>query len=235
MAKKKSAPYMTSGEKIAGTILFAVYLVVLPFVTEPLFRLIGKLLDTTISETVQSIIYYYGLFAVTLIVFHKFIGRTSRNFADNLGVACRNMLLGLIALYGLNELVYRLSAVVIANRTNLNDTTISAQIQDAPRVTLLIIIFLAPFIEEVLFRGLVFGNLKSKSRVVAYLVSCLLFALMHVWQFAVVQQDMTYFLLMVQYLVPGAVLAWAYESSGTLWASIGLHAAANALSAWTMF
>ena len=235
MAKKKSAPYMTSGEKIAGTILFAVYLVVLPFVTDPLFRLIGKLLDTTISETVQSVIYYYVLFAVTLIVFHKFIARTSRNFADNLGVACRNMLLGLIALYGLNELVYRLSAVVISNRTNLNDTTISAQIQDAPRVTLLIIIFLAPFIEEVLFRGLVFGNLKSKSRVVAYLVSCLLFALMHVWQFAVVQQDMTYFLLMVQYLVPGAVLAWAYESSGTLWASVGLHAAANALSAWTMF
>ena len=235
MAKKKAAPYMTSGEKIVGTILFAVYLVVLPFVTDPLFRLIGKLLDTTVSATVQSIIYYYGLFAVTLIVFHKFIGRTSRNFADNLGVACRNMLLGLIALYGLNELVYRLSAVVISNRTNLNDTTISAQIQDAPRVTLLIIIFLAPFIEEVLFRGLVFGNLKSKSRVVAYLVSCLLFALMHVWQFAVVQQDMTYFLLMVQYLVPGAVLAWAYESSGTLWASIGLHAAANALSAWTMF
>ena len=235
MAKKKSAPYMTSGEKIAGTILFAVYLVVLPFVTDPLFRFIGRLLDTTVSATVQSIVYYYVLFAVTLIVFHKFIARTSRNFADNLGVACRNMLLGLIALYGLNELVYRLSSLVISNRTNLNDTTISAQIQDAPRVTLLIIVFLAPFIEEVLFRGLVFGNLKSKSRVVAYLVSCLLFALLHVWQFAVVQQDITYFLLMVQYLVPGAVLAWAYESSGTLWTSIGLHAVANALSAWTMF
>ena len=235
MAKKKSASYMTSGEKIAGTILFAVYLVVLPFVTDPLFRFVGRLLDTTVSETVQNIIYYYVLFAVTLIVFHKFIARTSRNFADNLGVACRNMLLGLIALYGLNELVYRLSSLVISNRTNLNDTTISAQIQDAPRVTLLIIVFLAPFIEEVLFRGLVFGNLKSKSRVVAYLVSCLLFALLHVWQFAVVQQDITYFLLMVQYLVPGAVLAWAYESSGTLWTSIGLHAVANALSAWTMF
>jgi membrane protease YdiL (CAAX protease family) len=235
MAKKKSASYMTSGEKIAGTILFAVYLVVLPFVTDPLFRFVGRLLDTTVSETVKNIIYYYVLFAVTLIVFHKFIARTSRNFADNLGVACRNMLLGLIALYGLNELVYRLSSLVISNRTNLNDTTISAQIQDAPRVTLLIIVFLAPFIEEVLFRGLVFGNLKSKSRVVAYLVSCLLFALLHVWQFAVVQQDITYFLLMVQYLVPGAVLAWAYESSGTLWASIGLHAAANALSAWAMF
>ena len=235
MPKKKAASYMTPGEKIAGTVLLAVYLVVLPFVTEPLFRLVGRLLDTTVSDTVQNVIYYYVLFAVTLVIFHKFIGRTSRNFADNLGVACRSALVGLIALYGLNELVYRLTRLAIDNRTNLNDTTISAQIQDAPRVTLLIIVFLAPFVEEVLFRGLVFGNLKSKSRVVAYLVSCVLFALLHVWQFAVVQQDLTYFLLMVQYLVPGAVLAWAYESSGTLWASIGLHAAVNALSAWAMF
>ena len=235
MAKKKAAPYMTTGEQIAGVVFLMIYLVVLPFATEPLFRLVGRLLDVSISATVQNMIYYYVLFAVTLIIFHKFIGRTSRNFADNLGVACRSILVGLIALYGLNELVYRLTRLAIDNRTNLNDTTISAQIQDAPRVTLLIIVFLAPFVEEVLFRGLVFGNLKSKSRVVAYLVSCLLFALIHVWQFAVVQQDITYFLLMVQYLVPGAVLAWAYESSGTLWTSIGLHAVANALSAWAMF
>jgi membrane protease YdiL (CAAX protease family) len=235
MAKKKAASYMTPGEQIGGVVFLMLYLVVLPFATDPLFRFVGGLLDVSISATVQNMIYYYVLFAVTLVMFHKFIGRTSRNFADNLGVACRSMLVGLIGLYGLNELVYRLTRLAIDNRTNLNDTTISAQIQDAPRVTLLIIVFLAPFVEEVLFRGLVFGNLKSKSRVVAYLVSCLLFALIHVWQFAVVQQDITYFLLMVQYLVPGAVLAWAYESSGTLWASIGLHAAANALSAWTLF
>ena len=235
MAKKKAASYMTPGEQIGGVVFLMIYLVVLPFATDPLFRFVGGLLDVSISATVQNMIYYYVLFAVTLVMFHKFIGRTSRNFADNLGVACRSMLVGLIGLYGLNELVYRLTRLAIDNRTNLNDTTISAQIQDAPRVTLLIIVFLAPFVEEVLFRGLVFGNLKSKSRVVAYLVSCLLFALIHVWQFAVVQQDITYFLLMVQYLVPGAVLAWAYESSGTLWASIGLHAAANALSAWAMF
>ena len=49
------------------------------------------------------------------------------------------------------------------------------------------------------------------------------------WQFAVVRQDITYFLLMVQYLVPGLVLAWAYDHTGTLWSSILLHAAANAL------
>ena len=235
MAKKKATSYMTPGEQIAGVVFLVIYLIVLPFVTDSLFQGIGALLDVTISSTMQNMIYYYVLFAVTMIIFHKFIARTSRYFVDNLGGACRSVLVGLIGLYGLNELVYRLSNLVITNRTNLNDTTISAQIEDAPRVTRLIIIFLAPFVEEVLFRGLVFGNLKHKSRVIAYVVSCLLFALIHVWQFAVVNQDITYFLLMVQYLVPGAVLAWAYESSGTLWASIGLHAAANALTAWTLF
>lgn len=232
MAKHKSGPYMSPGEQIAGTVFFVIYLVVLPFATAPLFRLVERLLAVSISESLQNAIYYYTLFAVTLVIFHGFIGRTTRNFFDHLGGACKSVLVGLVGLYGLNELVYRLTRLLVNNHTNLNDSTISAQIHDAPRVTLLIVIFLAPFVEEVLFRGLVFGNLKHKSRTVAYAVSCLLFALLHVWQFAVVRQDVTYFLLMVQYLVPGLVLSWAYDHTGTLWSSIFLHAAANALSVW---
>ena len=234
MAKKKTSPYMTPGEQIAGTVFFVIYLVVLPFAAGPLFRLAGRLLDVTISAALQNVIYYYVLFAVTVLIFHKFLARTCRNLADNLGGACRMLLVGLVALYGLNELAYRLTNLVMVNRTNLNDTAISAQMSDAPHMTLLIVVFLAPFVEETLFRGLVFGNLKGKSRPVAYVVSCALFALLHVWQFAVVYQDVTYFLLMLQYLVPGAVLAWVYDRSGTLWTSIALHALANALSVLAM-
>ena len=234
MAKRKSTTYMTYGEQIAGVVFFVIYLLVLPFVTNPLFDLAGRLLAVSISAAMRDVLYYYILFAVTIIIFHGFLARTSRHLMDNLGGACKTAAAGLVGLYGLNELVYRLTNLIFTNRTNLNDTTISAQIDDAPHMTLLIVIFLAPFVEEVLFRGLVFGNLKGKSRPVAYVVSCALFALLHVWQFAVVKQDITYFLLMVQYLVPGLVLAWAYEHSGTLWTSIAIHAAANALSAWAM-
>ena len=234
MAKRKSTTYMTYGEQIAGVVFFVIYLLVLPFVTNPLFDLAGRLLAVSISAAMRDVLYYYILFAVTIIIFHGFLARTSRHLMDNLGGACKTAAAGLVGLYGLNELVYRLTNLVFTNHTNLNDTTISAQVNDAPHMTLLIVIFLAPFVEEVLFRGLVFGNLKSRSRALAYVVSCLLFALLHVWQFAVVKQDVTYFLLMIQYLVPGLVLAWAYDHSGTLWASIGLHAAVNALSVWAM-
>lgn len=233
MAKRKSSAYMTAGEQIAGSVFFVIYLLVLPLVIGPLFRLAGNLLGTTIRPALQNLIYYYVLFAVTILIFHGFLGRTSRHLMENPGGAAKYLGIGLVALYGLNELVYRLSNLVMVNQTNLNNTTISAQIDDAPRTTILIVILLAPFVEEVLFRGLVFGNLKAKSQTLAYLVSCALFALLHVWQFAVVHQNATYFLLMLQYLVPGLVLAWVYDRTGTLWTSIGLHAVANALAIWT--
>ena len=58
MAKKKTSPYMTPGEQIAGTVFFVIYLVVLPFAAGPLFRLAGRLLDVTISAALQNVIYY---------------------------------------------------------------------------------------------------------------------------------------------------------------------------------
>ena len=234
MQKRRSGGYMSRGEQVAGTVLFLLYLLVLPFAVGPLCGLVELLLGLTLSAATETLIYYYALLAVTVIVFHGFLVRTSQRLLDNLDGAVKTLLAGLVALYGLNELAYRLIHTAVGSRTNLNDITISARIEGAPHATLLIVVFLAPFVEEVLFRGLVFGNLKDRSRTVAYLVSCLLFALLHVWQFAVASRDVTYFLLMAQYLVPGLVLAWAFEHSGTLWTSVALHATANALSVWTM-
>ena len=126
MAKRGHTAYMTPGEQIAGTVFFTIYLLVLPFAAGPLFRLAGDLLGTHIDQKLQNALYYYILFAVTLVIFHGFLGRTSRHLADNLGVACKTLAAGLVALYGLNELVYRLTRLVSATQTNLNDVAISA-------------------------------------------------------------------------------------------------------------
>ena len=57
MAKKQSSPYMTPGEQIAGTVFFMIYLVVLPFVTTPLFNFAERLLDTNISSALRNVNY----------------------------------------------------------------------------------------------------------------------------------------------------------------------------------
>lgn len=234
MAKTGHTTYMTTLERVLGGVFFVIYLLVLPFVTAPLFGMLEKLMGQSISDHVRNMIYYYVLFAVTLLVFWNFLGRTTSYFLSSAGRTLSTVAIGLVAFYGLNELSYRVLRLVLSGHTNLNDVTISAQIADAPRSTFLIVVFLAPFVEEVLFRGYVFGNLREHSRTAAYLISCLLFAFLHVWQFAVVERSLSYFLLMLQYLVPGLVLAWCYERSGTLWGSILLHAFVNALAVWTV-
>ena len=109
MAKKKSASYMTGGEQVAGTVLFVVYFAVLPLAAGPLFSAAEFLLGTSFSAAERSVITYYILFALSVIIFHNYLARTCRALADNLGMAFQSLGVGLVALYGLNELIYRLT------------------------------------------------------------------------------------------------------------------------------
>lgn len=231
MAKRKGTGGLTNLERFGGTIFFVFYLLLLPLAAGPARRLAGELLGRRVSEELYGAAYYYALFAVTAILFHHLLGASTRRFLDDPARTLKTAAAGIVAYYGLCGLAARLGRIFADRSGNLNDSAISARTGSAPHMTLLILVFLAPFVEETLFRGLVFGGLREKSRLLAYAVSCALFALVHVWQFAVANRDLSYFLLMVQYLIPGLVLAWAYDHAGTLWASIGLHAGVNALAA----
>lgn len=234
MAKKGVSTGMTRVEKILGGVLLAVYLVVLPLLADPLFDLIGKIFQTTVSESARSAAYYSILFALTLIAFWGYLGRTTRAFLDRMGSVLASVGIGLVVFYGLNEVIWRLLKLFSVSRTNLNDQAILTRIGAAPYSTVLILVFLAPVVEEAIFRGYLFGNFREMSRLAAYLVSSLLFAFLHVWQYAAMSWDLSYLILMVQYIAPGLVMAWAFERSGSLWGSILLHCAVNGLSVWSV-
>ena len=233
MAKKAATTHMNSAEQLAGTIFFVVYLLVLPLLTDRLFLLAEVLFNARMDGDGRNLLYYYMLTGVTLLIFHSFLAGTTKRFFDNLNRAFTSLFLGLLVFYGANELVCRASRLLLGSGQSLNDTVIAAQVASAPRTTALIIVFLAPFVEETLFRGLVFGCFKEKSRVVAYAASSLLFAFLYAWTFAVSARDPRNFIQLVRYLVPGLVFAWAFDRSGTLWTSVLLHAAVNALALWT--
>lgn len=232
MAKKTASPWLTDFERIAGGVFFLLYLIVFPLLMGWIFRGVELLLGISLSQSEENALYYYVAFVLTILIFYNFIGKTTHRFFSGLGHTLAAAGVGIVAFYGLNELLYRLTSVALGNQLNLNDITISAQIHDAPRPTLLIVIFIAPFVEEVLFRGYVFGMLRGHSRILAWGVSCVLFAFLHVWQLAAGSWSLWTVVLLVQYLVPGLVLAWTYDRCGSLWGPILLHMAVNALSVW---
>lgn len=232
--KKTYASHLTDFEKLAGVTLLVIYLVVLPFFGGWITDQIGALLGITISRAVSNIICFYLLFAAVVLIFHAFLYQTTQSFIKTMERSFKTLGLALVFFYGLNEILYRVTHLLWGNLTNLNDTALITQISTAPRMMALVVIFLAPFIEEMLFRGLIFGWLREHSRAVAYVVSCVLFALLHVWEYAVFHADLSYLLLMVQYIVPGFIFTWAYDHSGNLWTSIAAHACVNALAVWTI-
>ena len=233
MAKRGAGAMGLSGrEKVSGGILLVCYLIVFPLIAGRVFDLAGYLLGVTIGSALRDAIYYYVLFALTAVVFWSLWGRTTGALFANAGRVLSSLGLGLIAFYGFNELSARLLRLLPLRLANLNGATISTRLDASPGSTILIVVFLAPVVEETLFRGYVFGVLRERSRAAAYVFSCLLWALAHVWQYAA--GDWSYLLLALQYVAPGLVLAWTYERAGSLWGSVLVHGIVNGLAVWSV-
>ncbi|MBR4869193.1 MAG: CPBP family intramembrane metalloprotease [Oscillospiraceae bacterium] len=228
--KKAPSTSLTHGETVSGLIFFAVYYLVMPFALTPLLNGIGKVLGTSIGSSLGNLLYYFVLFVVTLAIFWHFLGVNLAALGRHLNRSCISLAAGLIAFYGLNELLYRVSSALLDSHVNLNDVTITAQAGIAPHMMAVILILLAPFVEEILFRGLIFGSLRKNSRAVAYIISALLFAFGHVLRQVTLGLDLGALTLIFQYLAPGLVFAWVYERAGNIWPSVLLHALVNALA-----
>lgn len=81
--------------------------------------------------------------------------------------------------------------------------------------------------EELFFRGLLFGGLRQLLPLwPSLLISGVLFGLPHL-----PQGDLA---VALQLSLFGAILAWAYERSGTLWLPIGMHALNNTIAFYVL-
>lgn len=91
-----------------------------------------------------------------------------------------------------------------------------------------LVVFLAPLVEESMFRAGIFGALRRRNRLAAYLVCMAAFALYHVIGYALF--DPTAWIYVLQYLPIGFLLCRIYERTNTIWAPMLLHALINYLS-----
>ena len=134
--------------------------------------------------------------------------------------------------YALSLVTALVLLLVEENVLNPNNEAIMAIAENDYGAVKGLVIFIGPIVEELLFRGVVFGSLQPKNRKAAYLVSMGLFCLYHVWQYALVDPWML--LYAVQYLPAAFALAWVYEHSNSIWMPIFFHMISNAISFATL-
>lgn len=86
-------------------------------------------------------------------------------------------------------------------------------------------VFMAPIVEECLFRAGIFGTLRRYNRWAAYAVAVLAFSAYHVLPYAV--KDPVYWLYFIQYVPVSFLLCYVYERSNSIWSSVFFHMLVN--------
>ena len=108
-----------------------------------------------------------------------------------------------------------------------NDAVVSMALTSSGPVTAMTVYF-APLLEEMLFRASLFGLLRRRSRLLAYLVLTFLFPLYHVWGYAL--SDPAVWIYALQYIPVSFLLCRCYERCDSIWGSIALHVLINAVA-----
>ena len=111
---------------------------------------------------------------------------------------------------------------------NPNNQAVTGLAEASPGIIRATGIFLAPIVEEMMFRAGIFGAIHKRSRVLAYIVSMLAFGIYHVWSY--LPENPLYIIFIVQYLPVSWLLCRCYEKTDTVWTPVFLHMLINAVS-----
>ena len=228
--KKPFSVQLRRYEIIGGLIWLAVYL----FLMSDLLQLLMQVAGIRIDLLTLNKVYFVGCFLITVVLFRRFLSYSLPEVADHpLRVLC-----GILVGYGIYAACQGTLAMVygyfVPNLQTPNDDSVRAIAQSSYSTMAVAAILLAPITEETLLRGLVFGGLRQKNRIVAYVLTALLFSGMHVMNY-VLQMDLVSILLnLLLYMLPSVALCACYEYAGTIWAPIFLHMIINALSMWAI-
>ena len=211
----------TRGELFRGWVFFALYLTVFPALMGTVQRF--SMEELPVAET--NVVYYLLCAVMAFLVFWTFLRKGFDLLLDRLPENLFAFAVGLVAAVGLWFLIRLIPLPVI----NPNTMSYPEQFALSPAATVVILVVLMPMVEEVLFRGMLFGNARRYSRVFAYVLAVPVYAVYCVWQFVYAYGviDWWYLLLAIQYLPMSLALCWCYERSESIWSAIFLHMAIN--------
>lgn len=224
-AKSRSlGPGLSTAEQVAGFCYLPFFVVLLSWCIQWTAGLLGL----TLSNLQLNVAYFVINCVMIWVIFHGFLTRSFR--AIRFWELVQALILGFCLYYGGSWVFQWIVTALNLQITSFNDETVLSLVSQSKWVMVLCSVVLAPVVEETLVRGLLFGAIRPKSRITAYIITIVFFAVIHVWQYLVDYEIAAVALAALQYIPAGIALGWTYEKSGTIWGPIFLHMTINAIS-----
>lgn len=214
---------LTKKETVAALVYLPVHLLLLP-------TLMGFLVGLgLLDETAANFVYYAIGCLYMLVLLHGFLRRDFDPLCDNPLKVLLNVLGGIGVMYLCNLAVNLLLMLLLPDGSdNQNNDAIMGMGSQNWGMMSAMAVFLAPIVEECLFRAGIFGTLRRRNRILAYVVAVLAFSAYHIWSYAIA--DPSYWLYIIQYIPVSVLLCYVYERSNTIWGSMFFHMAVNYVS-----
>lgn len=236
---RRSLGVLRKSEFICGLIWLPIYLFAAQYPAIWIARLIG--IDVNQASAIGPfILIFSGLNAIVLTaIFLRFLIGQLQPLRDRGRSLFPDLILGWLMEYGLSLVASFIAGMLLARLRleyyNRNQEAFELAAALSPIAAIVNACLLAPFVEELMFRGLIFRGLYSRSRVWAYAVSMLAFSLAHTLSAILHQPAGITLVNVIVYLPAGFALAWIYERSGSIWESIFLHSVINAIAMLILF
>lgn len=227
---KRLSLSMSRSETIAGLIYFLLYLLALPTLLELLFGALGWDYNTYNGVTQFNFVYFTLNFLAVIGIFHKFLWNSLKKISKRFWGFVQAVILGWILYQAATWLVSMGILWLQPSLQNLNNSFFATQAARNFSLTIIGTVLMAPLAEECFFRGLLFQGLHRKNRILAYAVSTVCFALVHVVSYLPAYGPVNSLLILLQYMPAGIALAWAYEKADTIFAPILIHMLINAIT-----
>lgn len=224
MTKKPSVEFtsrMSRGETTAALIYIPIHTALLPVL------MVIVLLKTDMDMAAANFLIYVIGVLYMLLLERRFLRREFDSLCDSALDCLVQVLICYGIMLGLNLCVSGLLSL-LGQADNPNNTAITDLAGMKMGTTTAMAVFLAPIVEELMFRGGVFGLLRRYNRIAAYAGSILLFSVYHIWSYAV--SDPYNWIFIIQYFPASYVLCRCYEKTNSIWPSIFLHMLTNGVS-----
>ena len=226
---------LTSREKkISWFLILPLYFFIGQFIIIYLFVAVLNIFD--LKMTINSLNALYNLvfcsvFSIlTIIVLKKFIKKSFMAFKGNwkkdLFWASTT---GIVTLYVIQYAIGLLFFLFMPESTSANQDVIVEMMQTDIIPIFITTVILAPVLEELIFRGIIFNSLYQKNRIFAHFFSSFLFGFMHIYS-ALFNGEIGQLLYLIPYGVMGLVFSFVYEKKGNIIVPIYLHLLNNLIS-----
>ncbi|MGI5985215.1 MAG: CPBP family intramembrane metalloprotease [Clostridiales bacterium] len=218
---------MSKPQRTAGFVYLPFHIFLIPLFVEMLAHYLPNGLD----DIAANIIYYGMGFSFCLICMWRYLRGAYDVLIDNL---VKNIVAFIFSYVIFILLSYIAAGAVFAilgdSVLNPNNDAVKAMANESPRAVWGLTVFLAPVVEETLFRGVLFGSVQPKNRTLAYILSIAAFGFYHEWQYALAFMDWKILIYMLQYVPAGYALAWLYEKTNCIWMPVFLHMTVNLIT-----